>query len=242
MNGHNLVKQGSSMWQGVMKAWRTLQAGLEQQDPNSWAEIIRQSLFGNRYLTNSLGTQWGTEPRTNLMRWAEKDYRALKDLAQDDGSGWRTFEELQRLRRSPSAVNIYLHILNSIPWQPGPRPPPVTGQWLAPIEPEGEVNRVFFLQQTNPETTIMYTKTSSEQLQPTWVEVLPADCREVRVVRSGGPRNATIDFNPEEPIEEDQTLWLWGNKWIENLEWDPKDWLWRRIGILAETNMGNSSM
>ena len=24
MNGHNLVKQGSSMWQGVMKAWNTL--------------------------------------------------------------------------------------------------------------------------------------------------------------------------------------------------------------------------
>ena len=39
MNSAHLVQQGSSMWQGVMKAWSTLQDGLEQQDPQSWAEI-----------------------------------------------------------------------------------------------------------------------------------------------------------------------------------------------------------
>jgi hypothetical protein len=38
MNWRSLVKQGSTMWQGVMKAWATLQSGLEQQDPVSWAK------------------------------------------------------------------------------------------------------------------------------------------------------------------------------------------------------------
>ena len=48
-------------------------------------------------------------------------------------------------------------------------------------------------------------------------------------------------FNPKEPLEEDQELWLWGNRGIEDLEWDPKDWIWRRIGVLAETNILNYS-
>ena len=36
MNSTKLIPQGSSMWQGVMKAWSTIQSGLEQQDPTSW--------------------------------------------------------------------------------------------------------------------------------------------------------------------------------------------------------------
>ena len=47
MNSAHLVKQGSTMWQGVMKAWSTIQSGLEQQDPQSWSEIVRQPIFGN---------------------------------------------------------------------------------------------------------------------------------------------------------------------------------------------------
>ena len=48
MNNHHPAKQGSSMWQGVMKAWNSIQSGLEQQPPESWAETMRQPLFGNR--------------------------------------------------------------------------------------------------------------------------------------------------------------------------------------------------
>ena len=66
MNARTLVKQGSTMWQGVMKAWSTIQSGLEQQNPSSWAKIMRQPLYGNRMLTNELGLQWGTESNTTM--------------------------------------------------------------------------------------------------------------------------------------------------------------------------------
>ena len=66
MNSRILVKQGSTMWQGVMKVWHTLQSGLEQHDPTSLDEILRQPLFGNRMLTNEKGQQWGTEPNTTM--------------------------------------------------------------------------------------------------------------------------------------------------------------------------------
>ena len=48
-----------------------------------------------------------------------------------------------------------------------------------------------------------------------------------------------MDFNPKEIEESELTLWMWGNDWISQLEWDPKDWQWRRIGMLAETTILN---
>ena len=38
---------------------------------------------------------------------------------------------------------------------------------------------------------------------------------------------------------DDQSLWLWGNDWISNLQWDPKEWTWRRQGILPDTTILN---
>jgi hypothetical protein len=52
MNSRNLVKKGSTMWQGVMKAWSSIQSSIEQQDPTNWDEVSRQPLFGNRFITS----------------------------------------------------------------------------------------------------------------------------------------------------------------------------------------------
>lgn len=49
-----------------------------------------------------------------------------------------------------------------------------------------------------------------------------------------------MEFNPRE-MDQEHTLWLWGNEWVRNLEWDPKEWQWRRIGILPETTVLNYS-
>lgn len=32
---------------------------------------------------------------------------------------------------------------------------------------------------------------------------------------------------------------MWGGNWISNLEWDPKEWQWRRIGVLPDTAILN---
>jgi hypothetical protein len=103
MNSPTLVKQGSTMWQGVMKAWGTIQSGLEQQNPSNWSKIIRQPLFGNQFLTNELGVQWGKDPKTNIRTWAAKGFKTLQDIATADGYGWKTYPELLKFRRSTRA-------------------------------------------------------------------------------------------------------------------------------------------
>lgn len=240
MNSSNLVKQGSTMWQGVMRAWRIIQSGVEQQDPTSWSEIHRQPIFGNRFLTSDTGIQWGTEQKTNMLWWATKGYTMLKDFARQDGNGWRTFPELSRLRRTSLAPQLYTKVLESVPWDANPMPPASAGQWVAPREADGNIRRVYHLTSNDPQETTLYHKDDTELLQlVSHNQALPPDTREVRVVSTGGPKHMILEYNPTTIPEQEHLLWLWGNNWVSHLEWDPKEWTWRRIGILPDTTILN---
>ena len=164
MNNPHLATQGSTMWQGVMKAWNTLQSGIEQQTPSSWAEIMRQPLFGNRLLTNESGIQWGTEARSNMRWWAERGFQSLKDIIRENGQRWRTFQELIHLRKTRVVPPLYARMVNNIPWIVTPRPPPTPGQWLAQYEEDGQLQVVYHLHQTYPTQASKYRKEQSEQL------------------------------------------------------------------------------
>ena len=164
MNNQHIAKQGSAMWQGVMRSWNTLQSGLEQQMPTSWTETMRQPLYGNRLLTSELGIQWGTEARSNMRWWAERGFQTLQDIAREDNQGWRTFQELLRLRRTRVAPPLYARLVNNIPWAATPRPPPSPGQWLAQHEEDDSIEFIYHLQQTEPNIATLYRRKQSEQL------------------------------------------------------------------------------
>lgn len=241
MNTSNLVKQGSGMWQGVVKAWQTIQSGIEQQDPTTWDEIIRQPICGNKFLTNTQGIQWGTEPQTNMKFWAEKKIRTIKDLVKADGNGWIPFAEQVSLRRSSTAPQLYIRVLNSIPWQPIPNIPSTQGLWIAAKEEDGHIQTVYHITKTDPMEATAYHKLKTEQLHQ-----VESNCQlpigqysEVRIARCGGAKRTIFDFNPTENDDLDLTLWMWGEDWISDLEWDPKEWQWRRIGVLSDTTVLN---
>ena len=243
MNARSLVKQGSSMWQGVMKAWHTIQSGLEQQDPSSWAEIARQPIFGNRFLTNEIGTQWGTEPKSSMILWMEKGVKSLTDIARADGRGWLPFTQHPRFRNNRITSALYSRVLNSIPWAHQPHPQFLLGQWVAAKEEEGAIYKIFHISRLEPLEATVYYRDTTERLHLSERHfLLPTEqLREVRVVCCGGPKHTILEFNPVEIMETEHSLWIWGEDWIQNLEWDPKEWSWRRVGILPETSILNYS-
>jgi hypothetical protein len=63
----------------------------------------------------------------------------------------------------------------------------------------------------------------------------------VRIATCLGTNRTITDFNPKEIEDPELTLWIWGGDWISNLEWDPKEWKWRRIGMLPDTTILNYS-
>jgi hypothetical protein len=164
MNDRNIAKQGSSMWQGVMRVWQTIQSGLEQQDPNTWAEIRRQPLFGNRLLTNDMGIQWGTYSRSNLILWMERGIKSIQDLVTTHGDRWRTFAEQPQIRRSTTAPPIYDRLIRGIPWIASPPPSPRIGQWLAPKDEEGNIVKVYHITRLEPFEATIYFKVTTKQL------------------------------------------------------------------------------
>lgn len=230
MNSSNIVKQGSTMWQGV----------LEQQDPTSWSEIMRQPLYDNRFLTSMDSTQWGTTPRSDMLWWAKKEYHALKDITRPGGRGWCTFPELQRLRGARIAPQLYAQVISSIPWDTTPEPQTATGQWVAAKEQDGSIQKVYYVTKSDPLEATLYQKEGTKLLQlVSHNNRIPADTQEVRTIHTMSKKRLIIDYNPSDDIEEDQMLWLWGNDWVSNLASDPKEWNWRRLGILPETNILN---
>ena len=209
MNNRQLVKQGSTMWQGILRAWNSMQSGIEQQGPTTWMEIMRQPLYGNRLLTNELGIQWGTEPRSNMIWWPGKGLKTIKDIARREGQGWKEYQELCGMRRTRAAPQLYRGLTSSILWEATPRPPNTVGQWLAEIEEDGNIYQVFHLQHTDPIMATVYRKEPNERLTPTGMQhQIPEWAREVRIIRTTGNIHTILDFNPVGDTPDGQTLWI----------------------------------
>ena len=153
------------MWQGILKAWSSIQSGLEQQDSSSWDEISGQPICGNRLLTNELGIQWGTQLKSNLKYWLEQGIKTIKDIAREDGSGWRSFAEQKKLHRSKVAPALYEKIIRSIPWPPAPAIPNMLGLWIAEKDETCVIQQVYHITKLEPTEATRYHKKSTEQLQ-----------------------------------------------------------------------------
>ena len=172
--------------------------------------------------------------------WSEKGYRALKDIITPDGHGWRAYQELWRLRRARFAPQLYARLVNSIPWDATPGPAHAPGQWLAQREEDGIIQFIYHLQRVNPPKATLYKKEVTEQLTLLNTKQRPPPgAKEIRIVRTIGPKNVILDFNPTDDTPSELLLWLWGNQNVEDLEWDPKEWSWRRLGILPVSSILN---
>lgn len=174
--------------------------------------------------------------------WTGKNLNSLQDVIRPYGTGWKVFEE-QRLPRTRVTPALYAQLRSSIPWEASSPPLPAAGQWLAPKSEEGTIDQVFHITQVDPPLVHLYHKDHTERLQLVAQVLQPIDhqWQEVRVVECGGNRRTIFDFNPKKAINPEHTIWLWGNDWVRNLQWDPKEWHWRRIGVLPITSVLNYS-
>ena len=116
---------------------------------------------------------------------------------------------------------------------------------MPPKEDNGTIQTIFHISRLEPLEATIYHKDPTERIHcvERYSLVPMVQLGEVRIIRCGGPKRNVIDYNPTKDAEyaevEELTLWMWGQGWISNLDWDPKDWQWRIIGILADTTVLN---
>ena len=163
------------------------------------------------------------------------------DIVNTDGNGWKPFAELTGLKRNITSPLMYHRIKQSLPWQPQPIIPSTRGLWIAAKEEDGQIRRIYHISKTTPVETTAYVRLPTEQLQlqENNCPLPEGQYSKVRIIRCGGPKRSIIDYNPQELDDPEFTIWMWGEDWISNLEWDPKEWSWSRIGVLADTNVLN---
>lgn len=177
-----------------------------------------------------------------MLWWMERGMHSLSDMATPDGRGWLPFAQNLKLHHNRITGALYNNILHNIPWDNTPPNSITPRQWVAPKEVDGSIHRILHITRENPLEATLYYKDATKRIKPAAQQnfCLGEELGEVRVVSCIGDKRTILEFNPITTTEE-HSLWLWGGEWIKHLEWDPKDWKWRRIGILPDTNILNYS-
>lgn len=89
-------------------------------------------------------------------------------------------------------------------------PPPNTGQWIAQQEEDGNIQFVYHLQNSETGEATLYKNETTEQLRLLGHnQRIPHDSKEVRIIRTIGPRRNVLDHNPSDEIEPEDSLWLY---------------------------------
>ena len=228
-----LKPTGSALWRGVLHSWSTIQPGLEQIPPTSPAEVLREPLFGNRFIMSSQGLQWGTDPKTNFQRWAQKGLTTISDIWNEEAQDWLSTEEIRLLTDSHRrTVEQQRHqIIQSIPWQPSTRYMASLTSWISEKQ-DGIFQFVYHLQYVQQDKLFanIYKVQTNRQLQlhiQGDIELPRKLYQEVRVAVREGLLGPFKDFNPALPPPPGCTMWLVGDEFLATLPWDPKQWVWK---------------
>lgn len=138
--------------------------------------------------------------------------------------------------------SLYAKLRENIPREATPAPTPRIGQCFTAKAEDGSIQQVPHVT-TEPLQATRYHKDRSKRLHSLDQQYCPTEgqLHEVQIMKCGRPRRAILNYNPILEMDPKHTLWLLGQDWVRNLEWDPKEWQWRRIGILVETSVLNYS-
>jgi hypothetical protein len=70
----------TKLWRSTYKTWAGVRTGLEQIQPTTQHEILRQPLFGNHFLRSFTGTPWGLEAMSTFCTWQRNNTFTIQDI------------------------------------------------------------------------------------------------------------------------------------------------------------------
>jgi hypothetical protein len=228
----------TQLWRCTFKAWTMVRTGLEQIQPRTQQEILRQPLFGNYHLRCFTGTPWGLEQMSNLGTWQRNNTFTIQDIWDPTAGDWKSEATIKRQTRSRTAAIQRQEIIDSIPWRITIYQPPQTGEWVTP-DIGVAIHTVYHVTsiEDGQHKGLLYIRLKSEELvlaDPIPFEITANHLEQVRVIVTSGLRATVRCYNPTLKPRWDEQVWLFGNCPIQQLPWDPADWRWRRQGMVKE--------
>jgi hypothetical protein len=76
------------MFMGIWAAWCTIRGSLLYALSSTWAEMLRQPLFGNTHIQSPAGDILGTCRNTNFSLWSTREYNTIADIWDPSLRAW----------------------------------------------------------------------------------------------------------------------------------------------------------
>jgi hypothetical protein len=110
-----LKKLEYSFWKSILGSWLNVRVGLTKSEPASHAEVLRQPIFSNPLILNTTGHPLGVNGRNEGRTIANSGSTRIKDLWDQEGRAWKTFQALRMTYHATNRNNREI-IITSIPW------------------------------------------------------------------------------------------------------------------------------
>ncbi len=105
-----------SFWKSILGFWLNIRVGLAKSKPACHAEVLRQPIFSNLLILNTIGLPLGVCGLSEGHIITNFGCTRIKDLWDPEGRAWKS---LQALQMTYHATNRNIReIITSIPWNP----------------------------------------------------------------------------------------------------------------------------
>jgi hypothetical protein len=106
-----------SFWNNILGSWLNIRVGLAKFEPASHAEVLKQPIFNNPLIFNTIGFPLGVCGFNERRTIANSDCTKIKDLWDPEGRAWKSLQALRMTYHATNRNNRKIIIVN-IPWNP----------------------------------------------------------------------------------------------------------------------------
>ncbi len=110
-----LKKLKCSFWKCILGSWLNIRVGLAKFELASHAEVLRQPIFNNPLILNTIGHPLGMNGCNEGQTIANSGCTRIKDLWDQEGRAWKSFQAFRMTYHTTNMNNKEI-IIVSIPW------------------------------------------------------------------------------------------------------------------------------
>lgn len=213
--------------------------GILKLKAETQAEKLRQHLYLNPEILSNDFLPFGVERPSNFRNWSIKGIHSVADVRNSDNTSWLDSTALYRITKSPNVIAIRNRVIEALQdWDLAAPELLQAGMWLQAEDPLLKGVH-YHLLDSDGESWLTEVYHKSPQTEQLFKEIgepvsLPyGRVTEARIlIRSKA--GSVIEFNPKDPVDDSVSVWVYGSGEIKALSFDPKEWKWRRQGLIKQ--------
>lgn len=179
----------------------------------------------------------GVERNSYFKNWSVKGIHSLAHTRTSANSNWLNVPSFYRITKSPHVTTLRTRIIHATEdWDTGLPKILHSSMWVKSVNPLLKCLYYHLLHQSQDSwlAEVYQQLAHTEQLlrEQGAPSMIPQGDITEACVLTKTKSSKIIEFNPPEPVSPSLTVWIFKSGTIRELPFDPKEWRWRRQGII----------